>query len=80
MEKEKLAKEAQEMEKIAKSAMEKQLKKEKLLNEEKERLVKELKIADSLIVEENNCLKQAISTKSRKMEYMYVHDLVKTYM
>ena len=53
-EKERLAKEDPEMEKINKSAMEKQMNKKTLLKEEKVRLDKEMKISDSLIIEVNN--------------------------
>ena len=43
---------------------------EQLVKEEKERIDKERKIADSLIVEEHNRLKQAIAAKPSKMEDM----------
>ena len=44
------------------------MKQETLLMEEKERLAKELKIADSLIVEREKRRKQVIAAEPKKME------------
>ena len=44
------------------------MKQEKLFKKEKERLDKGVKIADSLILESNNRLKQSIAANTRNME------------